>query len=229
MSEMMAEEYKAEFPGDDDPNTKAAFGQGFRSFRSDSLDYLLEHHDLYPLSLVIFYDGKESSESIMRYASVKLLEQYVVKKQKYLEKGGDLRQLSNKPSTKAFEAALPSIMENILIEYIKSAFIDFAAQSLMVPWIYLCFHNVHPMVQPQPPGKVGQDQTVATGLGESAIDKSKKQSHSLNSSRVGVGYHMGVGTSLNKSGLGAQSGIDPGQYNSALHESNLDIEMEFGY
>ena len=110
MSEMMAEEYKAEFPGHDDPNTKAAFGQGFRSFRSDSLDYLLEHHDLYPLSLVIFYDGKESSESIMRYASVKLLEQYVVKKQKYLEKGGDLRQLSNKPSTKAFEDRANTIL-----------------------------------------------------------------------------------------------------------------------
>ena len=42
---------------------------------------------------------------------------------------------------------------------------------------------------------------------------------------------MGLGTSINKSGAGllAQSGIDPNQYNSALHESGLDIEMEFGY
>ena len=42
---------------------------------------------------------------------------------------------------------------------------------------------------------------------------------------------MGLGTSINKSGAGllAQSGIDPNQYNSAIHESGLDIEMEFGY
>ena len=96
MSEMMAQEYKAEFPNDDDPNTKTTFSQGFRSFKSDSLDYLLEHHDLYPLTLVLFYDGKESSESVMRHACVKLLEQFVLKKQKQLDKGGDLRQLSNK-------------------------------------------------------------------------------------------------------------------------------------
>ena len=209
MSEMMAEEYRAEFPSDQDPNTKAAFSQGFRSFKSESLDYLLEHHDQYPLTLVMFYDGKESSESVMRHACVKLLEQFVLRKQKQLDKGGDLRQLAHKQTTRAFEAALPSIMESVLIEYIKSAFIDFAAQSLMVPWIYLCFHNTSPMGQNQVHGKAGQDQTAATGLGESVIDKSKKQSHSLNSSRVGVGYHMGVGTSLNKSGLGVQSGIDP--------------------
>ena len=42
---------------------------------------------------------------------------------------------------------------------------------------------------------------------------------------------MGMGTSMNKSGAGllAQSGIDPNQYNSAIHESGLDIDMEFGY
>ena len=44
----------------------------------------------------------------------------------------------------------------------------------MVPWIYLCFHNVNTMAQTQTYGKAGYDATVATGLGESAIDKSKK-------------------------------------------------------
>ena len=29
----------------------------------------------------------------------------------------------------------------MLIEFVKSAFIDFAAESMMVPWIYICFNN----------------------------------------------------------------------------------------
>ena len=75
---MLAEEYKTEFPGDKDPNTKASFKQGFRSFKSDGLDYLLEHHDEYPLSFVVFYDSKEFNESIMRYAAVKLFEKVCI-------------------------------------------------------------------------------------------------------------------------------------------------------
>ena len=59
MSEIMVEEYKQEFPDDTDPNTKAAFQSGFRSFKSDSLDYLLEHHDTYPLTIVLFYDSRD--------------------------------------------------------------------------------------------------------------------------------------------------------------------------
>ena len=102
---------------------------------------------------------------------------------------------------------------------------------MIVPWIYLCF-NKEITPPSQTAGVQKGDSTVVTGLGESAIDKSKKQSHSLNSSRMGGGYHMGLGTSINKSGAGllAQSGIDPNQFNnSALHESQMDVEMEYGY
>ena len=45
MSRVMEEEYKEEFPEDKDPNTKMAFQIGLQSYSSDSVDYLLEHHD----------------------------------------------------------------------------------------------------------------------------------------------------------------------------------------
>lgn len=28
-----------------------------------------------------------------------------------------------------------------MMEYVKSAFIDFSAESLMVPWIYICYNH----------------------------------------------------------------------------------------
>ena len=168
---------------------------------------------------------------MMRYLTVQLFESFILKKDKLLQKGGDLRSLNHKASTKEFEATVPIILENVLVEFVKQTFIEFAAESMMVPWIYLCF-NKEISPPSQTPGVQRGDSTAATGLGESAIDKSKKQSHSLNSSRMGGGYHMGLGTSINKSGAGllAQSGIDPNQFNnSGLHESQMDVEMEYGY
>ena len=84
MSEILVEEYKQEFPDDTDPNTRSAFQSGFRSFKSDSLDYLLEHHEAYPLTLVLFYDSRDYDEGIMRYLTIRLLEKYVTKKDKLL-------------------------------------------------------------------------------------------------------------------------------------------------
>ena len=163
--------------------------------------------------------------------TIRILENYIHKKEKILLKGGDLRGLSNQKTTKEFESEFPVLLENVLVEYVKTTFIEYAADSLMIPWIYLSFHSPDTVPQQYTPNKNAGDATALTGLGESAIDKSKKQSHSLNSSRLGGGYHMGLGTSINKSGAGllAQSGIDPNQFNSKIDESGLDIEMEFGY
>ena len=58
----MEEEYKEEFPDDSDPSTAMAFYTGFQSYKSDSVEYLLEHHDKYPLTLVLFYDGRDLEE-----------------------------------------------------------------------------------------------------------------------------------------------------------------------
>jgi len=45
MTEIMYDEYKEEYPEalKNDPNTRFAFEQGFTSYKSDALDYLLEH------------------------------------------------------------------------------------------------------------------------------------------------------------------------------------------
>ena len=81
------------------------------------------------------------NETIMRYMTLQLFDSYIHKKEKILLKGGDLRSLSHKASTKEFEAALPIILENVLVEFIKQTFIEFAAESMMVPWIYICFNK----------------------------------------------------------------------------------------
>jgi len=110
--------------------------------KSDSVDYMLESHDEHPLTVAFFYDSKDLDDSICRYLCNRILDIYVLKKEKILAQGGNLQGLaSNKSSTVAFESALPFILENVLIEFVKSAFIDIAAESMMVPWIYICFNN----------------------------------------------------------------------------------------
>ena len=103
----------------------------------------MEHHDTYPLTLVSFFDGRDFDEGVMRYMSTQLLESFVNKKEKILLKGGDLRSLSHANSTKEFEATIPLLLENVLVEYVKSSFIELAAESLMIPWIYLCLNKEH--------------------------------------------------------------------------------------
>ena len=60
MSEMMVEEFKTQNPSqvENDVNTIQALKAGFKSYKSESLDYFLEHHDKYPLTLVLFYDSE---------------------------------------------------------------------------------------------------------------------------------------------------------------------------
>ena len=61
----------------------------------------------------------------------------------------------------------------VLIEFVKSAFIDFAAESMMVPWIYVCYNrefgqtaNLQSTGGPQSGGSAGDASATA--------DKSKK-------------------------------------------------------
>ena len=42
IANVIVEEYKEEYPDDNDPNTKLAFQQGFQGMKSDSIDYMLE-------------------------------------------------------------------------------------------------------------------------------------------------------------------------------------------
>lgn len=64
MTEIMVEEFKSEYPEqwESDVNTKMGLKSGFRSYKSENLDYFLEHHDLYPLTLVLFYDSEIFAE-----------------------------------------------------------------------------------------------------------------------------------------------------------------------
>jgi hypothetical protein len=47
MTEIMVEEFKTEFPDqfENDVNTKMSLKSGFRAYKSENLDYFLEHHD----------------------------------------------------------------------------------------------------------------------------------------------------------------------------------------
>jgi hypothetical protein len=84
MSEMMVEEFKTEFPEqyENDVNTKTSLKAGFKSYKSDSVDYFLEHHDNFPLTLILFYDSNLFDENMMRNLSQKLLDVFVYKYEK---------------------------------------------------------------------------------------------------------------------------------------------------
>ena len=89
MADMMVEEFKAEFPeqAENDVNSKMALRSGFRGYRSESLDYFLEHHDQFPLTMVLFYDSGLLNESAMRNLTAKLLDVFVYKYEKKFQKG----------------------------------------------------------------------------------------------------------------------------------------------
>lgn len=87
----MVEEYKSEV-GDpqqleNDVNTRMSMKSGFRAYKSEHLDYFLEHHESYPLTIVLFYDSDQMNDQIMRSLTLKVLDVFVYKYEKKFVKG----------------------------------------------------------------------------------------------------------------------------------------------
>ena len=55
--------------------------------KSDSIDYMLETHEVYPLTLALFYDSTDVDDELARYLCNRLLDIYVLKKDKILKSG----------------------------------------------------------------------------------------------------------------------------------------------
>ena len=152
MTDIMYEEYKEDHPDalDKDPNTRFAFQQGFTSYKSDSLDYILEHQHEIPLTLVLFYNSDQYDEGVMRILAIKLLDVIILKNEKKLKLGAN--QQLGAAAVKLLETAIPIVLEDVsfeplvltfqvLIDYVKSSFIDLSADNLMIPWMYLCYNK----------------------------------------------------------------------------------------
>jgi len=58
--------------------------------KSDSVDYHLLSDAKYPLTLALFYDSRDLDDDITLYLATRLLDIYILKKSKILEKGGNL-------------------------------------------------------------------------------------------------------------------------------------------
>ena len=108
----MIEEYKDEYPEEieKDTNTKLAFMQNFQSYNSDSIDYLLEHHSEYPITMVLFYDSRDYDEPIMRVLAVRLFDIFCDKNEKKFKKE---EFKVGRRALSGFESALPLILENV--------------------------------------------------------------------------------------------------------------------
>ena len=115
IANVIVEEYKEEHPDENDHNTRMALTQGLQGMKSDSIDYMLQAHDEYPLTMALFYDSADMDDELARYMCNRILDIYVLKKEKILKQGGNGLQglTSNKASTQAFESALPLILENV--------------------------------------------------------------------------------------------------------------------
>mmetsp|Transcript_40794 Transcript_40794/g.39388 ORF Transcript_40794/g.39388 Transcript_40794/m.39388 type:complete len:87 (+) Transcript_40794:156-416(+) len=84
MADMMVEEFKLEFEDQfqNDVNTKMSLSAGFKSFKSESVDYFLDHHEQFPLTIVLFYDSDLFNDSVMRNMTSKILDVFVYKFEK---------------------------------------------------------------------------------------------------------------------------------------------------
>ena len=96
---------------------------------------------------------------------------------------------------------MPLILENALVEYIKSAFVDLAANGLMLPWIYLGYNAEFGGTQGSPPGSTPSAAQPPSQSVNETMDKTKKPSISINSSKIGGfgGDLLGTSTNVNKS------------------------------
>ncbi len=63
--------------------------------------------------MALFYDSADMDDELCRYMCNRILDIYVIKKEKILSSGNLQGLASNKPSTQAFESALPLILENV--------------------------------------------------------------------------------------------------------------------
>jgi hypothetical protein len=99
---------------------------GFKAYKSESIDYFLEHHDVFPLTLVLFYDADLMNEGIMRSLSMKIMEVFVYKYEKKFNKGNfNVRGGgSGNPSGSTFDSALSLVYEDTLVEWVKMIFIE---------------------------------------------------------------------------------------------------------
>ena len=123
MTEIMIEEFKTEYGEqqlESDVNAKMSLKAGFRAYKSEYIDYFLEHHDQFPLTLVLFYDSDQFNDSVMRSLTVKILDVFVYKYEKKFVKGNfNVRGYTSAPSNiggvgqSSFEQALSLIYEDV--------------------------------------------------------------------------------------------------------------------
>lgn len=115
LTEIMVEEYVAEVGEsalESDVNTRMNIKSGFRAYKSEYLDYFLEHHDQYPLTIVLFYDADAVNEAMMRSLTVKVLDVFVCKNEAKLEKG--IFNVQGGPKSQlGFDQAMNLILEDV--------------------------------------------------------------------------------------------------------------------
>jgi hypothetical protein len=132
-----------------DADLKLAFHHGLEGFKSDSLDFVMEHAAHFPLTLVLFYDSQIYLTKIMESLATKILDIFLFKYedqftndvykdftptnpnsyQIYVEDKYQKFDFSENPGT-TFESALPLIFEDSLNEYIKELYISLSATNL---------------------------------------------------------------------------------------------------
>lgn len=132
-----------------DHEIKAAFKSGLEGFKSDSVDFILEHSPEFPISIVLFYDENIYLESIMNSLACKLMDVFIYKFKFELQRKNykdftpqnsiftrialdplNFRcDWSENPGT-TFESALPLVFEDTLVEYIKQLFISMSGMGL---------------------------------------------------------------------------------------------------
>ena len=116
----MVEEFKSDYGEqnlESDVNARMNLKSGFRALKSEYIDYFLEHHDQFPLSIVLFYDSDLFNEAVMRSLTVKVLDVFVYKYEKKFLKGNfNVRgghAVSTPRTNSSFEQALSLIYEDV--------------------------------------------------------------------------------------------------------------------
>ena len=140
LTQLISEETKAEEPQlfSGNPSARLAFSSALTSYSSNNLDYLLCHHDVYPVSSVLFYASETFERQVMEIFGSKLFQSFCARFDRYFKQG---TYSLPKPEIREFNSECMLIVESVLIDYIRTLYMELCSQNIIAPWIYLAYNK----------------------------------------------------------------------------------------
>lgn len=157
--EAMAQEIRESMGGDVDELVEAQLAEGFRGLETEGVSFVVERSSRFNLLIALFYDSDVFQRKIAEMLCNKIIDIFVHKYEKKLEKKVEARKYDT------FDSALTMLYEDTISDMIKQLFLNLGSQSIIVPWLFLVYTKT-------------DDFNIET---EAIMEPGDKRKHSLNS------------------------------------------------